>query len=133
MGVGYPDDLLEAVARGVDLFDCVAPTRNGRNGTAWVEAEGQLNLKAARYRADEGPLDLACDCWTCRTHSRAYLRHLVVAGEWLAMRLLSLHNLRFLVRLMERARVEIEAGTYRAWSTEWLARFHAGREREGAR
>ena len=132
MGVGYPDDLLEAVARGVDLFDCVAPTRNGRNGTAWVEGEGQINLKAARYRADEGPLDPGCDCWTCRTHSRAYLRHLVVAGEWLAMRLLSLHNLRFLVRLMERARAEIEAGSYGPWSTNWLARYRAaGHERQG--
>lgn len=130
MGVGYPDDLLEAVARGVDLFDCVAPTRNGRNGTAWVESEGQINLKAARYRADEGPLDPDCDCWTCRTHSRAYLRHLVGTGEWLAMRLLSLHNLRFLVRLMERARDEIEAGTYHTWSHAWLERYRAGSERE---
>lgn len=134
MGVGYPDDLLEAIGRGIDLFDCVAPTRNGRNGTAWVEGEGQINLKAARYRLEDRPLDPACDCWTCRTHSRAYLRHLVVAGEWLAMRLLSLHNLRFLVRLTEQARTAIGAGRYMAWSTEWLARYHeAGREREGAR
>jgi queuine tRNA-ribosyltransferase len=134
MGVGYPDDLLEAVGRGVDLFDCVAPTRNGRNGTAWVEEEGQVNVKASRFRADQGPLDGACDCWTCRTHSRAYLRHLVAAEEWLAMRLLSLHNLRFLVRLMERARSAIEAGRFDSWSAEWLARYRsAGKERERAR
>jgi queuine tRNA-ribosyltransferase len=125
MGVGYPDDVIEAVARGVDLFDCVAPTRNGRNGTAWVEGEGQLNLKAARFADDDRTLDAACDCHTCRTYSRAYLRHLVVAGEWLAMRLLSLHNLRFLVRLTERARAEIRDGTFVAWSEDWLARYRA--------
>jgi queuine tRNA-ribosyltransferase len=134
MGVGYPDDLLEAVRRGVDLFDCVAPTRNGRNGTAWVEEEGQVNMKSARFRADQGPLDAACDCWTCRTHSRAYLRHLVVAEEWLAMRLLSLHNLRFLVRLMDRARSAIEAGRFDSWCAHWLALYRsAGKERERVR
>lgn len=127
MGVGYPDDLLEGIRRGVDLFDCVAPTRNGRNGTAWVAAEGQVNLKAARHRLDEGPLDPECDCYTCRTFTRAYLRHLVVAGEVLAMRLLSLHNLRFLIRLAERARVEIAAGNFGRWSEEWLARYRSAR------
>jgi queuine tRNA-ribosyltransferase len=130
MGVGYPDDLIEAIRRGIDLFDCVAPTRNGRNGTAWVEEEGQVNAKAARFRADERPLDPACDCYTCRTYTRAYIRHLVVAGEHLALRLLSLHNLRFLVRLAERARAEIRAGTFAAWSDHWLARFRDGRSRE---
>ncbi len=134
MGVGYPEDLVDAVGRGFDLFDCVAPTRNGRNGTAWVATDGQINLKAARYRAEDAPLDETCDCWTCQTHSRAYLRHLVVAGEWLAMRLLSLHNLRFLVRLMEQAREAIAAGRYTAWSSNWLARYRAaGEERERTR
>jgi queuine tRNA-ribosyltransferase len=127
MGVGYPDDLLEGIRRGVDLFDCVAPTRNGRNGTAWVEGEGQVNMKAGRHRLDPGPLDPDCDCYTCRTYSRAYLRHLVVAGEVLAMRLLSLHNLRFLVRLAERAREQIAAGTFGRWSEEWLARYRSAR------
>ncbi len=134
MGVGYPDDLLEAIRRGVDLFDCVAPTRNGRNGTAWVEGEGQLNLKAARFRADAGPLDPACDCAACRGYSRAYLRHLVVANEILGLRLLSLHNLRFLVRLAQRAGEEIRAGRFEAWSRDWLGRFNAradNRESEG--
>jgi queuine tRNA-ribosyltransferase len=130
MGVGYPDDLIEAIRRGIDLFDCVAPTRNGRNGTAWVEEEGQVNAKAARFRADERPLDPACDCYTCRTHSRAYIRHLVSAGEHLALRLLSLHNLRFLVRLAERARAEIQAGTFAGWSENWLTRFRGGQSRE---
>jgi queuine tRNA-ribosyltransferase len=125
MGVGYPDDLLEAIARGVDLFDCVAPTRNGRRGTAWVEGEGQINLRAARYRADEGSLDPDCDCYTCAGYSRAYLRHLIVADEWLGQRLVSLHNLRLLVRLAGRARAAIQAGDFGCWSREWLQRYRA--------
>src|SRR5512142_1567591 len=127
MGVGYPDDLLESVRRGVDLFDCVAPTRNGRNGTAWTEEDGQINLKARRFREDAGPLDPACDCYTCRSYSRAYLRHLFVAGEVLALRLLSLHNVRFLVRLGERARSTIMTGEFAGWADEWLARYRQAR------
>ncbi|HEX6560331.1 MAG TPA: tRNA guanosine(34) transglycosylase Tgt [Longimicrobiales bacterium] len=123
MGVGYPDDLVEAIGRGIDMFDCVAPTRNGRNGTAWVEGEGQLNLKAARFRLDSGPLDPACDCYTCRNFSRAYLRHLIVAEEVLALRLLSLHNVRFLVKLAETARAAIRAGQFASWSRTWLEQF----------
>ena len=99
MGVGYPDDLLEAIKRGCDLFDCVAPTRNARHGTAWTSIEGQINLKAARFRSDTRPIDTECDCYTCAHYDRAYLRHLVVSGEWLPLRLISIHNLRFLVRL----------------------------------
>ena len=109
MGAGTPEDLVESVARGIDMFDCVAPTRNGRNGAAWVEGEGQLNVKASRFRLDSGPLDPACDCYTCKNFSRAYLRHLTVAEEILVLRLLSLHNVRFLVRLAETAREIIEA------------------------
>jgi queuine tRNA-ribosyltransferase len=132
MGVGYPEDLIEGIRRGVDLFDCVAPTRNGRNGTAWVEDEGQVNIKAGRFKTDAGPLDPACDCYTCRTYTRAYLRHLYVAGEVLALRLLSLHNLRFLVRLAERARAAILEGTFEGWSEDWLARYRGARaETEG--
>lgn len=133
MGVGYPDDLLEAIARGVDLFDCVAPTRNGRNGTAWVEGEGQVNVKGRRFRLDDGPLDPDCDCWTCRTHSRAYLRHLLVAEEMLALRMISLHNVRFLIRLGERARAHIRAGDFAGWSEDWLARYRTGRAEPKAR
>src|SRR5690606_8322147 len=80
MGVGYPEDLVEAIARGVDMFDCVAPTRNGRNGSVWTRSEGRLNIKRAQYRTDAGPLDPACACYTCRTYSRAYLRHLFISG-----------------------------------------------------
>jgi queuine tRNA-ribosyltransferase len=127
MGVGYPDDLLEAVARGCDLFDCVAPTRNARHGTAWTGEEGQVNLKAARFRRDRGALDPGCDCATCARYDRAYLRHLVVAGEWLAMRLLSIHNLRFLIGLGEQARVRIRDGTFDGWSQDWLERYRKER------
>lgn len=127
MGVGYPDDLLEAIARGCDLFDCVAPTRNARHGTAWTAEEGQVNLKAARFRADRRPIDPGCDCMACRRYDRAYLRHLVVAGEWLAIRLLSIHNLRFLLRLTEEAARRIGEGTFASWSAEWLERYRAAR------
>jgi queuine tRNA-ribosyltransferase len=128
MGVGYPDDLIEAIGRGIDVFDCVAPTRNGRNGTAWVEEDGQVNAKASRFRLDERPLDPRCDCYTCRTYSRAYLRHLIAADESLGLRLLSLHNLRFLVRIGEQARAAIRAGEFTGWSTDWLAQWRAGRK-----
>lgn len=123
MGVGYPDDLIEAIARGIDMFDCVAPTRNGRNGTVWVEGEGQVNVKAARFKTDQGSLDPACDCYTCRNFTRAYLRHLVAAEEILGMRLLALHNVRFLVRLGEQAREKIARGEFYAWAKDWLDRF----------
>ena len=127
MGVGYPDDLLEAIGRGVDMFDCVAPTRNGRNGAAWIAREGQVNVKTARFRLDEGPLDADCDCYTCRNFSRAYLRHLIVAEEILALRLLSLHNIRFLVRLAETARAKIAAGEFGSWSRAWLQQFRGAK------
>lgn len=123
MGVGYPDDLLEAVARGCDLFDCVAPTRNARHGTAWTTEEGQVNLKAARFREDTRPIDPGCDCYTCSRYDRAYLRHLVVSSEWLPVRLISIHNLRFLVRLGEEARRRVADGTFHGWSRDWLARY----------
>jgi queuine tRNA-ribosyltransferase len=129
MGVGYPDDLLEAIARGMDMFDCVAPTRNGRNGSVWTEPDGQVNIKAARYRLDAGPLDSTCDCYTCRNFSRAYLRHLYIAGEVLALRLLSLHNVRFLVRLAERARAAVVEGRFDSFYAAWLDRFPRGADR----
>jgi queuine tRNA-ribosyltransferase len=126
MGVGFPEDLVEGIARGVDMFDCVAPTRHGRNGTAWVMGDGQVNVKAARFKTDPRPLDPTCDCYTCRTFTRAYLRHLWVAGEALALRLLSLHNLRFLVRIAEEARAAIAAGDFASWRVEWHERYRGG-------
>lgn len=127
MGVGYPDDIIEGVRRGVDLFDCVAPTRNGRNGTAWIEGDGQVNVKAARFRTDARPLDPDCDCHTCATYTRAYIRHLFVAGETLGLRLVSYHNVRFLVRIAERCRRALLEGRFESFAAEWLDRWRAAR------
>jgi queuine tRNA-ribosyltransferase len=109
MGVGYPHDLVEAVRRGVDLFDCVIPTRSARFGTLFTSA-GKVTIKHARYRDDRGPLDPACSCYTCRGFSRAYLRHLFVSNEALSPRLLTLHNLTFYEGLMARIRRAVEHG-----------------------
>jgi queuine tRNA-ribosyltransferase len=122
MGVGFPEDLVEGVVRGVDMFDCVAPTRMGRNGAAFTR-DGRLNIKRAEFRLDKRPLDEGCECSACRRFSRAYIRHLFMADEILGLRLLSLHNVHFLVRLMRDARDAIRAGTIDAWSREWLARY----------
>lgn len=124
MGVGFPEDLLEAIARGMDLFDCVAPTRNGRNGSAYTP-DGPLNIRNAAYRTDPAPLDETCDCETCRTYSRGYLRHLFAAEELLGLRLLSLHNVRFLIRLAGDARRRIVDGSFDAWRRTWLERYNA--------
>jgi queuine tRNA-ribosyltransferase len=124
MGVGFPADLLEGIARGVDLFDCVAATRNGRHGTAWV-ADGRVNVRAAGNRLSDAPLDAECDCETCTTFPRGYLRHLFVVEEILGLRLVSIHNVRFLVRLGEQARAHVLAGTFASWSRDWLRRHHA--------
>lgn len=127
MGVGYPDDLVEGIGRGVDMFDCVAPTRNGRNGTVWVRDEGRMNIKAARFRTDPEPLDARCGCYTCSRYSRAYLRHLFIAGEWLSMRLLSIHNIRFLIDLVAEGRQAIRSGAYARWSEARLEELRGGR------
>ena len=124
MGVGFPDDLLEGIARGIDLFDCVAATRNGRHGSAWT-SDGKLNLRAAAHRTSEEPLDPGCDCETCRQFSRAYLRHLFVAEEMLGLRLVSIHNIRFLIRLAEQARATLLEGRFDGWRADWLQRYHA--------
>ncbi len=124
MGVGFPDDLVEGVRRGVDLFDCVAPTRMGRNGTAFT-SDGRLNVRRAQLRADPAPLDRECSCSTCARFSRAYIRHLFVADEVLGLRLLSLHNVHFLVALMRDARAAVQSGSFDAWSRDWLLRYHS--------
>lgn len=123
MGVGFPEDILEAVARGIDLMDCVAPTRMGRNGTVFTST-GRLNIKRAEYRVDAGPLDINCDCSACRRFSRAYLRHLYVSDEMLGLRLLSLHNVHFLLTLARDARAHIAAGDFHPWSRTWLDRYN---------
>ncbi|UCF21625.1 MAG: tRNA guanosine(34) transglycosylase Tgt [Gemmatimonadota bacterium] len=122
MGVGYPTGLLEAIRLGYDLFDCVAPTRNGRNGTAFTSL-GPLNVKVAAWRDDDSPIEPGCGCWACRKYSRAYVRHLFVSGELLGLRVLSIHNLYFLTDLMRQARAAIEAGRLHGWVESWLANY----------
>jgi queuine tRNA-ribosyltransferase len=122
MGVGTPEDLVEAVGRGVDLFDCVLPTRNARNGMAFT-ATGRLVIKNAAYGRDPRPLDEACSCYTCRHYSRAYLRHLFVSREILAFRLLTLHNLYYYLNLMANIRQAVAAGAFAAFRRE----FHQNR------
>jgi queuine tRNA-ribosyltransferase len=122
MGVGFPEDLIEAISRGVDLFDCVAPTRMGRNGTAFTR-DGRLNIKRTDFRTDPKPLDPECDCAACNRFSRAYIRHLFVSDEILGLRLLSLHNVHFLLSLARAARQSIQKGDLEQWSRDWLARY----------
>ncbi len=121
MGVGTPLDLVTCVGAGVDLFDCVLPTRTARNGLLFT-SEGRLVIKHARYTKDERPLDPACSCYTCRTFSRAYLRHLFAAKELTAMRLNSLHNLHFFLTLMAQARAAIERDAYAQFLKDFRAR-----------
>jgi queuine tRNA-ribosyltransferase len=127
MGVGKPPDLVESVARGVDLFDCVLPTRNARNGQAFTGV-GPLAIKQARFARDPGPLEAACACYTCRHFSRAYLRHLFMSGELLAYRLLTLHNLHFFLSLMTQMRVAIDAGAFRPFRARFLAAYGVSSE-----
>ena len=115
MGVGRPEDIIHAVSSGYDLFDCVLPTRNARTGTLFTSA-GKMNIKRAEYAKDPRPADESCDCYCCRRFSRAYLRHLYQAGEILASCLLTLHNLRFYHRLMEKLRQAIREGRFETWS-----------------
>ena len=124
MGVGFPEDLVEGVRRGVDLFDCVAPTRMGRNGAVFTR-DGRLNIKRAEFRADRRPIDSDCECTCCTRFSRAYVRHLFLADEILGLRLLSLHNVHFLVSLMREARTALLGGTFDGWADAWLHRYHS--------
>jgi queuine tRNA-ribosyltransferase len=119
MGVGRPEDILLAVQGGIDLFDCVLPTRNARNGQLFT-SQGRVNIRNARYAEDEGPVDPACTCYTCRTHSRAYLRHLYMAGEMSAGALNTLHNLSFYLDTMRRIRDAISLRTFDRFRQEFL-------------
>ena len=122
MGLGTPPQMLEMIARGVDLFDCVLPTRIARNGSAFT-ARGTLNLKNSPYIMDKGPIEEGCTCPACREFSRGYLRHLVKAEEILGLRLITLHNLHFYLNLMARARAEIEAGTFDRFRRDFVANY----------
>jgi queuine tRNA-ribosyltransferase len=122
MGVGTPEDLINGVLRGVDIFDCVLPTRLARHNSAF-SPEGRLNLMNATFSRDQRPVDETCDCYTCKTFTRAYIRHLIVAKELLAGTLISIHNLRALIRLMEEIRVGIAGGTFEALAPSMLERW----------
>jgi queuine tRNA-ribosyltransferase len=126
MGVGTPEDLVESVARGIDMFDCVMPTRHARNGYLFTR-HGTLRIRNARHRDDTGPLDPDCACYTCRNYSRAYLRHLERCNEILGARLNTIHNLHYYLDLMAQMRAAIEAGEFAAWRRS----FYALREAAG--
>ena len=128
MGVGSPEDLVECVARGIDMFDCVLPTRIARNGALFTQ-EGRVNVDTARFRAKDGPVDDECDCYTCETFPAAYLCHLFRAKEMLAYRLASIHNLRFVLRLMERMREAILEDRFESFRLAFADRFTPPDER----
>ncbi|MDO8544343.1 MAG: tRNA guanosine(34) transglycosylase Tgt [Opitutaceae bacterium] len=125
MGLGTPPQLLKMIALGVDMFDCVLPTRVARNGLVFTP-DGPMNLRNEQYRADPRPIVEGLDNYTCRTFSRAYLRHLTMAGEMLSGTLLTIHNLHFFLDLMAQARAHIEAGDYATWHRQWIERYEAG-------
>ena len=125
MGVGSPEDLVEGVWRGIDQFDCVLPTRIARHGTVFVP-DGKLTVRNAEFARDFRPIQEGCDCYACRNYTRAYIRHLLKAEEMLGLRLCSIHNLRFLVRLMEEIRGALEAGNFSQYRKEFLYRWHEG-------
>jgi queuine tRNA-ribosyltransferase len=129
MGIGDPDGVVEVIARGIDMFDCVLPTRTGRTGSA-LTWDGRLNLRNARFARDPRPLAEGCACPACTRFTRAYIRHLVNQDEILGLRLLSLHNLRFLLDLVAAAREAIGRGVFESWRTDALARL-AARPTEG--
>ena len=122
MGVGSPEDLVECVARGIDMFDCVLPTRVARNGALFVR-EGRLNITAGRFKRKYAPIEEGCDCCTCRTYSAAYVHHLFRAKELLSYRLATIHNLRFILRLMEEMRAAIVSGEFVEYRREFHSRF----------
>ena len=127
MGVGTPADLIEGIARGIDMFDCVLPTRNGRSGQAFT-SRGKLNIKNARYLLDQRPVDEACSCSVCRRHSRAFIRHLFLAGEMLAGILLTHHNLAFYLDTMRRVRQAIRSGQFAKFRREFTEQLNSGLE-----
>jgi queuine tRNA-ribosyltransferase len=128
MGVGTPEDLIEGIRRGVDIFDCVLPTRLARHHAAF-SSEGRLNLMNATYARDEHPIDETCDCYTCHTFTRAYLRHLIVAKELLAGTLLSIHNLHTMITLVKDMRAAILDGTFESKVPAWLTQWQGNVER----
>jgi len=127
MGVGTPEDLLNGIMRGVDIFDCVLPTRLARHQAAFTHS-GRINLMNSGYAHDANPIDAECDCYTCRTFTRAYLRHLIVAKEMLASSLISIHNIRFLIKLMEGSRLAIQSKSFEVYASTFLERYLHSKE-----
>jgi len=125
MGVGMPDDILEAIDRGIDMFDCVLPTRMARNGTAF-SFNGRVNLRNAKYKNDPNPIEPECECYTCRNYSRAYIRHLFMSGEIMASRLTTFHNIFFYVRMLQLARKAIINDEYKSFKEDFLIRYFNG-------
>jgi len=126
MGVGKPDDIVEAVRRGIDMFDCVLPTRSGRTGQAFT-ADGPINIRNARFAEDAGPVEQDCPCPSCRSYSRAYVHHLVRSGEILGAMLMTEHNLWFYQRLMQGLRDAVAAKRFSAHAVEFLDRYRRGK------
>ena len=122
MGVGTPINILENIALGVDMFDCVMPTRVARNGTLFTW-QGKVSIKRSEYKEDPSPLDPECDCYTCKNYSKAYLRHMFMSGEILGSRLNTIHNIHFYMTLMKRVRQSLEDGTWSEFKQFCLTRF----------
>jgi queuine tRNA-ribosyltransferase len=125
MGLGTPPQLVEMVARGVDMFDCVIPTRLARHGSAYT-SRGTINLKNQRFTTDPSPIEPECECYACQGFTKAYIRHLFRSGEILGLRLIALHNLHFYLNLMQRIRASLENGTFPAFRAEFVSRYQAG-------
>lgn len=130
MGLGFPEDIVEGVKKGIDMFDCVIPTRLARNGNLFTW-KGRINIKNAKYKRDERPIDEECGCFTCKTHSRAYLRHLLVSHELTSFYLNTIHNLYFYARLIEKIREAIESGTYQKFYEEFMKSWKGGEKNDG--
>ena len=124
LGIGEPDDLFMAVENGCDLFDCVSPTRVGRNGNVYTTS-GRVNITAQKYRDDSAPLDAGCACYTCANFSRAYVAHLFRANEMLAGTLASIHNLHFIIHMVDKMRDFLSTGDFMAYKKDFLAKYYA--------
>jgi queuine tRNA-ribosyltransferase len=129
MGVGSPEDLVNGVLRGVDIFDCVLPTRLARHQSAFTPS-GRINLMNAGFARDTQPIDSTCNCYACKNFTRAYIRHLVVAKEMLASTLISIHNISFLINLMNNIRAAIKAGNFELFAADFLRSYKTNKKQE---
>jgi queuine tRNA-ribosyltransferase len=126
MGVGDPIDILEGVERGIDMFDCVLPTRIARHGQAFTRS-GKLNFNNAKFKTDLAPVEEGCDCYCCRNYSRAYIRHLMSVGESFGGRLLSIHNIRFLIKLTEEIRESIKEDRFLEYKNKFIEKYNSNK------